>query len=275
MDTRFGLAVNGRSQQATGLVCLWNGSAMNRELIGGDDLTRAGNISYRPGMFGNSWYFGGPQFGSMNESLKTGAAGKHNQTTETSVFVWARLVINPGYEYYEALIQRDEAGARVWGMTVFPSNKLYVAVFQDDSTYTDQGDIGADLNDGQWHHIGFTYRYVGATTSILSVFIDGMQRWQSTSAVGPLNNVSSAVYIGNRPALDIPWSGTIAEARIYNRQLSAAEVYRMYNPATRFDLYAPVMRSVAASTTSRASLGVLGSQVIGSGVIGSGVIRNG
>lgn len=237
MDTRFGVTVNRRSQQAAGLVCLWNGAAGKRELIGGDDLTRAGGIVDMPGRFGPAWYFGGPEFGTFDESLKTADAGKHNQSTEISVFVWAQFVINPGSEYYEMLLQKDESGKRVWGLTVFPSNKLYINIFKDNSTYTDHSDIGSDLNDGLWHHIGFTYRYVGATTSILSVFIDGMQRWQSTSAVGPLHNVSSAVYIGNRAGLDAPWSGMISEARIYNRQLSAVEVYRMWAPQTRHDLY--------------------------------------
>jgi hypothetical protein len=81
------------------------------------------------------------------------------------------------------------------------------------------------INDGQWHHVACTFENDGTpTSSDIKLYVDGTLETISNSSSFALNTTSSGdVRIG----ADIQgrfWSGTIDDARIYPRALSAAEI---------------------------------------------------
>lgn len=55
-----------------------------------------------------------------------------------------------------------------------------------------------------------------------------------------INSTYIAALQGVSPGNFFP--GRIADARIYNRALSPAEIYQLYDPATRWELYRPIQR---------------------------------
>ena len=68
------------------------------------------------------------------------------------------------------------------------------------------------------------------------------------------------------------FTGKIGDVRIYNRALSPAEIWAMYDPATRWELYAPVMPS-GMVYVSAAGGWAFNPVWTGRGVIGSSIVR--
>jgi hypothetical protein len=87
----------------------------------------------------------------------------------------------------------------------------------------------AYLTANAWNHIVCTY---GAGTK--TVYINGAQGPQQTSLTGTLPTGQTNQYIGKYGAVgdNFPFNGRIAESRVYNIALTAAQVLQNYN-ATR------------------------------------------
>jgi hypothetical protein len=89
------------------------------------------------------------------------------------------------------------------------------------------------INDGNWHHVACAFTNNGApNVSDVLLYVDGYL--DTLSAVTPLalnTTVSGNVKIGGDNQNRF-WNGTIADARIYNRGLSAAEIAALATDAT-------------------------------------------
>jgi hypothetical protein len=89
-------------------------------------------------------------------------------------------------------------------------------------------------------------------------YIDGGNKGTSTgssSAPSSLDNVTlGSVYYWNGSAnvVNSPLSGGIIEARLYNRALTDADVAALYDPATRWDLYRPMVPYLIAGGVAAA-----------------------
>ena len=85
-------------------------------------------------------------------------------------------------------------------------------------------------------HLAFVYEH-GST---LYVYKNGVQVGSNASVSSNLSITSSTVYLGIRSNSTQYWLGSIADFRIYNRGMSASEVWQLWDPATRWDLYKPI-----------------------------------
>lgn len=72
------------------------------------------------------------------------------------------------------------------------------------------------------------------TTGFL--YVNGVQIAQSTPG-GTTSTSTETVGLGAQPGGGENLQGELSDIRIYNRALTAAEVWRLYAPATRWDLY--------------------------------------
>ena len=82
------------------------------------------------------------------------------------------------------------------------------------------------LTSSAWNHIVCTY---GAGTK--TVYVNGTQKSQQTGLTGTLPTGQTNQYIGKYGAAgnNFPFNGRIAESRVYNIALSAAQVLQNYN----------------------------------------------
>ena len=82
------------------------------------------------------------------------------------------------------------------------------------------------LTSSAWNHIVCTY---GAGTK--TVYVNGTQKSQQTGLTGTLPTGQTNQYIGKYGAVgdNFPFNGRIAESRVYNIALSAAQVLQNYN----------------------------------------------
>jgi flagellin len=82
-----------------------------------------------------------------------------------------------------------------------------------------ESSTGVNLADGQWHHVAMTFQ--AGVTSGTQLWIDGVSRLTTTISI--LDQTVQAV-LGSGWIPTQNFAGTIDEAKIYNRVLSAAEI---------------------------------------------------
>jgi hypothetical protein len=83
-----------------------------------------------------------------------------------------------------------------------------------------------------WYHVVATYHYVADGTSVMNMYVNGVQdATQITTAHGPINTTTAPLTIGVDNYADPTrfFAGTLDDVRIYNRTLSASEVQQLYN----------------------------------------------
>ncbi len=97
--------------------------------------------------------------------------------------------------------------------------------------YATKCSANSSITYGDWQHIVLTWDGTGGTngaklykngTELSYLSSNGTEGGSRTSETGTL-------YIGNRGAADRTFDGSIDDVRIYNRVLSADEVYQLYN----------------------------------------------
>jgi len=113
-----------------------------------------------------------------------------------------------------------------------------------------------------WYHMALGYWHDGSNRQ-LSYWRDGVL---VTTAAGP----TSTAFAWTTPRIGTintggagRFSGYLADFRFYDRLLSDADVAHLYNPATRWDLYRPLMRaSVGQGPGSIARVSQVGLEVL-------------
>ena len=78
---------------------------------------------------------------------------------------------------------------------------------------------------GVWAHIVLTYN---SATSTMTPYLNGVAGTPTTSVSGTFTNADSLT-IGGHSTYSYFYQGSIDDARIYNRALSASEITAMYN----------------------------------------------
>jgi len=88
-----------------------------------------------------------------------------------------------------------------------------------------------------WQHAVAVF----ASNGSIKVYVNGGHVGTSAVAHGAItiNQIAIGVSADGTPSNYM--SGQISDARLYNRALTAAEIWQMYDPATRWELYKPVM----------------------------------
>jgi hypothetical protein len=88
-----------------------------------------------------------------------------------------------------------------------------------------------------WYHVVGVY---DGTNSY--VYVNGLLR-NSGATPTPTSTAGDSTWIGREAnASAAEWPGLIGDTRVYDRVLSANEVYALWAPDTRFELYQPVRR---------------------------------
>ena len=190
----------------------WPGESNGSDLIGGDDGTLVGTVTYAPGVVGQAIRFGN---GYFRLSHVYGGSG----TSEVTVMAW---------------IQTAQTGPSAW-QAIFSSTNSSFVHFQTSAVggaavYTDPG--SAQFNEipsfgptpvGVWRHVALT-----AKPGEIRIFENGAIISQLNNPFTYITQASDAVLIGNGYAYGRPFPGLVDELQVYDRALSAAEVQQIY-----------------------------------------------
>jgi hypothetical protein len=202
------------------------------------------NVSYSAGPISGTYglYFQGtsqPMFGSTYAPLKlTGSLSIELLWKPTAMNVSPLGDNHTMVSWGPLVFDSPETEARnfVYSFGFDPYNSRMYFAFESGSasdTYSVWGNttfLSNSANWNQWYHMVLTKN---ATTKEATLYISGTsygaQAW-SPSYSGPTGGTSCLFRIGgnlNSPQTDL--SGTLAHVRVYNRELSQAEVRTFYN----------------------------------------------
>lgn len=112
----------------------------------------------------------------------------------------------------------------------------------------------ASCNDDRWHHLVGTFD--GAS---IRLYVDGLLH-DSAAAAGSLHNPNVDIYLfrySGAPTSGDYFIGSLADARLYSRALSAPEVWQLWDPATRWRVGAARRRRVSRHSARAAASATL------------------
>ncbi len=220
--------VNYHSPQAAGLVAWWptiasRGQSVLREIVRGPQLD---------GVFNGSIACGADA--ELGAAVNLSGSTTYVQSAFTKATLGSRLTIS--FWFRHAVTNHDKGIFSMAGAAISGSPWLLLQ--------------GQGTPSVRWLLLGgyrFLHPIVLSTWHLISLTYDGAT-WNSY-----LNGVAATPYsgalgtgVGTYTFWGSGWNGyyagRIADARMYNRALSAAEVYQMYDPATRWELYRPQRR---------------------------------
>ena len=260
-------ALNPRSPQATGLVGWW-------PMLGDGGIPRdraRHNVTTLPGGTSNpAW----TPASTCGEAMAFDATNDHLLITGTMLstsapfsLAWREMITGTSGTYFARFALKISGGSAAF--TVIRSNDTtnygVIAWRQATGGNAVKGPttptVAASLNIWKHFAITCTTNAASGTAADYALYIDGLP--STTAVAGPLGGPGSTI---NRIGYDGTYTGStcqFSDIRIYNRALSAAEVFALWAPQTRWQLYGvPVTRGRAAS-------GVVWPG-IGPGVIGGG-----
>jgi hypothetical protein len=169
----------------------------------------------RPGKIGQALEFDGA--GDDHVNLGINALGDLGDSM--TIVAWVKTTNAPD----DTIISEWEGG--VCGDMVFDLNSG-AAEFYDGSSATVTGTV--DVTDGQWHQV-----VAVSGVSNAWIYVDGVLDVAKGSDVDWRNACSATkVVIGNRDPdgnSTKPFDGIIDDVRVYDRELSAAEIKQLYN----------------------------------------------
>ncbi len=96
-------------------------------------------------------------------------------------------------------------------------------------------DTATDLISTDWIHVALTI----SESLTAKMYLNAVERASDTGLTEVTAVASNPVNIGKRGGVDNDrfFAGAIDDMRIYNRALTAAEIYQILSPSTRWDLY--------------------------------------
>jgi len=167
----------------------------------------------------------------------------------------------------ELIVAKGNAATPIWRVNFNPYDALVFAMIKTVPTDALSVKYSTNLRDGLWHHVVVTYSGSGAASDV-KMYVDGAQ----VSASIALNTLTSSIL--NNAALSIgaggggtnKFTGQLDDLRIYNKELTSAEVSKLY-------------AVTAQTTTSKSDMGLTSGttyyyQVLALNDYGEGAVSN-
>ena len=204
-------------QARAALIGEWSFNTGFTDISGsGHNLSSIGSVTLQPGIVGSAASFDGSGFlYSSNPSL-TGTFSAF------SMGAFIKAIGNPGPD---AIIMGNFFGCPT-GFCAGLTDHFGAAYAYVGSGTSNAHDTGAELNNGEWHHIAQTF---DGTT--IRLYVDGVE---TASAVSTYTHslAASEFSMGGRSILDQTFTGLMDEAFFADHVMSSAEIAGFASAAT-------------------------------------------
>ena len=224
-----------------------NGSPLESGLVGhwtfdGPDVTTT--VTDRSGQNNHGYFVGGATssakvIGKLGQALQFDGSGARVEVTQNSglplystntaysVSGWVKGAAQVGPVIFNERNSAGNAEFSIVAQSGGQGNKLEVIIINDAGSILIDGVSNGIALDGTWHHVVWTDN--NGTTKLYIDSIEDSQSFDYTrSGAFTLNRTN----IGALDTGGFAFSGTIDDARVYNRALSAKEVNQLYNLGT-------------------------------------------
>lgn len=155
-----------------------------------------------------------------------------NVTNQLTVSAW---VYSTDFGTYRAILNKSDgngAGNAEYMLRV-ESGSLPTFFVSDGGTWTTIGSGTAISTETLYHICG-----VLGPDDTMKIYVNGVLKNSGAGPGANLNQTAGEFWIGRyHDTASYAWSGYIGEVRMYNRALSPIEVWKLWDPASRFDIY--------------------------------------
>ncbi|MGA2786622.1 MAG: LamG-like jellyroll fold domain-containing protein [Verrucomicrobiota bacterium] len=197
---------------STGMVGWWPAEGNANDVTGGNNGTLVNSVSFGQGEVGQAFSFDGGSYVSIPDSPSL-----DNFISSITVEAWVRFNQSGADWNWEGIITKGNSSWRL--QATAGANTITFST----TGLSPHGDLTGSRNvrDGQWHHVAGVY---DGTNMFL--YVDGMLD-VSQAATGAIAQNNDPMCIGVNLSAKF-FNGLIDEVSIYNRALTASEIYTIY-----------------------------------------------
>lgn len=212
------------SEKAT-LISYWDldeASGARSDIHGGNSGYISGATVGKEGVFGNAYSLDGTDdYIDLGDQASLESSGDN--------FTLSAWIKTSGTPTSRMIMAKKDNTAKGYYMWVSASGKL--ESFFGDGTTSATATSTASINDNAWHHVAAV-----RSTNTVTIYIDGAQAATNTAGgtLGDLSNTLNArIGRSDHSAGPYYFAGTIDDARIYTRALTANEIVDQYNAGAK------------------------------------------
>jgi hypothetical protein len=168
------------------------------------------------------------------ETTKTAAL------TTASLSMWVKVSGNFGVNERQSLASNDDFNHGrdfIIADTPTTTNDAYIAMFAGGIIYgKTSASGGIPINDGNWHHLVWTYDGTAGTSASINMYVDGQNQYSNASYSSYWSYEIKFQYFGKPTSANTYFSGSMDEVAYFNSILSASDVTSIYNSGVPNDL---------------------------------------
>ncbi len=227
--------------------------------IGDNDLALTGPAQWQPesGYVDGALSLGGNGAYGTRTDTQLGADIPGKLGTQTGDFTLSAWINPASLTDRNPILVKQGAPERgfMWSAgTPDGSGRLFVEVYKSNDTTSGKTELTstAPLSIGVWQHVALTYRFVADGSSVLTLYIDGNQVGQTTTAVGPVRANDRPLDLGRYTwnAYQRFFNGLLDEVQVFNAALTAAQIQAVIAEANLQATNIPPVGDIAATPQS-------------------------
>ena len=165
--------------------------------------------------------------------------------TTASLSMWVKVSGSFGVNERQSLASNDDFNhGRDFMIADTPTttNDAYIAMFAGAIIYgKTSASGGIPINDGNWHHLVWTYDGSAGTSASINLYVDGQNQYSNATYSSYWSYEVKFQYFGKPVAALQYFAGSMDEVAYFNSILSASDVTAIYNSGVPTDLtsYSP------------------------------------
>ncbi len=220
----------------SGIVSWWTANNTAADAMGLNNATLTG-VRYAAGEVGNAFSFDG-----LDDWAALGNPSSLALTASLTIEGWIKVNGLPTNYNFGSIMFRgdDRGGLDPYQLVILPNGDLKFGI----CSTTSSASVEAPIPMGQFVHVAAT---LDDGTGAMTLYENGAVVAQTTTTVRPFGALDPTqqpgVGIGNSNALsnyDIPFNGLIDELSVYNRSLTASEVWGIYKAGSSGKVISPI-----------------------------------
>jgi hypothetical protein len=164
------------------------------------------------------------------------------ETTKTAALItaslsmWVKVSGNFGVNERQSLASNDDYNHGrdfIIADTPTTTNDAYIAMFAGAIIYGKTSATGGiPINDGNWHHLVWTYDGSAGTSADINMYVDGQNQYSNATYSSYWSYEIKFQYFGKPVAANTYFAGSMDEVAYFNSVLSASDVTSIYNSGT-------------------------------------------
>ncbi|MBI1804727.1 MAG: LamG domain-containing protein [Ignavibacteriae bacterium] len=207
-----------------GVVSWWPGDGSPIDIMGGNNGDFLNGTSYAAGLVGEAFSFDG-----VDDRMNVGDPDNLKITGSLTIEAWVKIASFPDSNSGGVILFRgdDRSGLDPYAVGTTPDGKILFHI----ESLTSGTNLYAPVPAGRFVHVAAT---LDSSVGAMRIYIDGRLAAEAITNVRPFRDLdpesNGGVGIGNHAgfAQHYPFHGLIDELAIYNRELSAREIYSVY-----------------------------------------------